>query len=107
LLSQDLAKSRLLLNAAVGFGWKRSEEVSALLKSLSWKRIELARIHLAYARAEIVGYEKSSEIIERALRHLQDADLLLASSGFGSRPAAHEALDPKGQAESASVEDKG
>ncbi len=67
------------------------------MQFLSSKRIELARIHLAYARAEIIGYEKSSEIVARVLRHLQDADALLASSRANSRPAAHEPTEPTAQ----------
>lgn len=41
------------------------------------KLAELARINLAFVRAEIVEFGEQSKEIERALRHLAEADNLL------------------------------
>ncbi len=41
------------------------------------KRAELARIHLAFAKAEIGLIENKTEEIERLVRHIEEADRCL------------------------------
>lgn len=43
------------------------------------EQIELARINLAYAKAEIIHYGDGSDLMERVLYHVQQADSGLAS----------------------------
>jgi hypothetical protein len=45
--------------------------------SVTTKRAELARIHLAFAKAEIGLIENKTEEIERLVRHIEKADRCL------------------------------
>ncbi len=60
------------------------------LSCMHKKEIELARINLAYVRAEILGSREASEDLKRILRHIEEADTWLkaAAPEFDHRPAA-------------------
>lgn len=47
------------------------------MSSTASKLAELARINLAFARAEIIEFSEQPEQLERALCHIGEADALL------------------------------
>lgn len=49
------------------------------MSSTNVKNAELARVHLAFAKAEIRLIEQKTENIERLLRHIEQADRCLKS----------------------------
>jgi hypothetical protein len=61
------------------------------------EQIELARINLAYAKAEIFHYGDGSDLMERLLHHVQEADLGLASISCDTFATACKPTDPEEQ----------
>ena len=67
------------------------------MRTLSFERIELARINLAYAQAEIIYYGDGSDFIERVLRHVQRADSELGAISGTPLATACEPTNPEEQ----------
>jgi hypothetical protein len=62
------------------------------MRSITSKPVELARINLAYAMAEIPVYGDGSQFIKRVLHHIKEADAWLASAPLnaGEPPDSNE-----------------